>query len=175
MPEAYYDRYFPALKRLGFTRTSEAEYYNCIAYAAGDIERRWWPDQFPPGSRDYWPLPLTNPPDERVETFIAEFATQGYVPCENARHEPGYEKVAYYAEGETVRHAAKQHEDGAWRSKLGPDEDIEHTLEGLEGWFYGRVVAILRRPIPRTEQIASPPIGMLRRLIALLVMRFRKG
>lgn len=145
MPAEYYDHYFPALKGRG-RQTSDPEYYNCIAYAADDLQRKWWPDSFPPGSRDYWPLPVNNPPDERIEIFLEGFATLGYLPCEDGKFVPGFEKVAFYADGGIVRHAAKQQPDGTWRSKLGPDEDIEHPLDGLEGWFYGYVAAYLKRP-----------------------------
>jgi len=34
---------------------------------------------------------------------------------------------------------------GFWSSKIGKSVDIEHTLEGLEGSFYGQVAIIMRR------------------------------
>jgi hypothetical protein len=55
----------------------------------------------------------------------------------------GFERTsepAYY------RHAALQQDDGTWKSKLAGDEDIKHTLAGLEGPAYGRVIGFLRRP-----------------------------
>lgn len=155
MPDEYYDRYFPNLKKLGYKRTSEPEYYNCIAYAASDTIRKWWPDNFPPGSKDYWPLPVSDAPDESIESFLAGFATIGYSKCHNGSYEAGYEKVSFYAVGKEVRHAARQMHDGTWRSKLGPDEDIEHTLEGLEGWFYGNIVAFAKRPIQGYVPVAK--------------------
>jgi hypothetical protein len=45
-----------------------------------------------------------------------------------------------------VTHAARQLPSGAWTSKLGDWEDIEHNaLSGLESSFYGRVSIILKR------------------------------
>lgn len=146
MPEEYYDRHFPNLKREGFRRTSEPAYYNCIAYAVGDLQRKWWPGEYHPDwSDDYWPDGVLQ--QETLPAFLMAFATVGYEPCADGGLEPGFEKIAIYAhESGVVRHAAKQQEDGVWRSKLGEDEDIEHTLNGLVGPFYGHVVAYLKRP-----------------------------
>src|SRR5947209_19920089 len=106
MPDAYYDQHFPNLRRLGFSRTSEPDCYNCVAYAAGDTRRFWWPGDYPPRSRDYWPLGVPNEPT--MEAFIQAFATIGYAPCGSGEFEPGYEKVAIYAQGDEVRHTATQ-------------------------------------------------------------------
>jgi hypothetical protein len=45
-------------------------------------------------------------------------------------------------------HAARQLRSGAWTSKLGISEDVEHELRALEGEIYGVVALILTRPIP---------------------------
>ena len=48
-------------------------------------------------------------------------------------------------------HAALQLESGAWTSKLGDFEDIEHvTVDAVNGPLYGRPVAFLSRR--RTER-----------------------
>src|SRR5713226_420960 len=52
--------------------------YQCIAWAACDTARRWWPIGTPPIT--YWPP--TVPAEETVECFIQAFATLGYLPCE---------------------------------------------------------------------------------------------
>jgi hypothetical protein len=45
------------------------------------------------------------------------------------------------------KHAARSLPNGAWTSKLGDDEDIEHsTLAVLEGREYGRAKVFLKRP-----------------------------
>ena len=78
------------------------------------------------------------------------------MPCADGTLEAGFEKVALYASASgNVTHAARQMPSGAWTSKLGVMEDIEHaTLSGLEDDGtqpdgYGRVVQFLTRPLPR--------------------------
>ena len=82
---------------------------------------------------------------ERWRFSSQALATEHFEPCLDGSREEGFEKIAIYALGAEVRHAARQEEDGTWRSKLGEDEDIEHTLDGLAGPLYGKVVAFLRR------------------------------
>ena len=120
--------------------------YNCIAWAAGDEENVWWP-----GGK-YWPSGIR--PEESVPAFVAAFATLGYVPCDSADFEPGFGKIALYVnERNSVTHAARQLPDGRWTSKLGPQWDINHLLEGVCGLSpaYGRVAQILKRARPPQE------------------------
>jgi hypothetical protein len=160
MPEEYYDRDFPNLKKLGFRRTSDPAYYNCLAYAVGDLQRRWWPGEYHPfWSDDYWPAGAPN--EETLAAFILALATVQYVPCPDGIREEGVEKIAIYAlENGIIKHVALQQVDGTWRSKLGPHEDIEHTLEGLAGPCYGKVAAYLKRPRKPAAQAMSqtPPL-----------------
>jgi hypothetical protein len=117
--------------------------YNCIGWAAGDNQHWWWP-----GGR-YWPTGLRA--DDSIPAFVAAFAAQGYEPSDSAALETGFEKIALYVdERERVTHAARQLPDGCWTSKLGPQWDINHTLEGVCGQppAYGRVAQILRRLLP---------------------------
>ena len=145
MPEEFYDKEFPNLAREGWQRTSEPANYNCIAFAAGDVTRFWWPNLFyPEPADDFWPHGV--PHEETVEAFVQAFATCGYVVCEDGCLEPGFEKVAIYALGEMPRHAALQQVNGKWRSKLGPHEDIETTMDGLLGPCYGNAAQFLKRP-----------------------------
>ena len=96
-------------------------------------------------SPDYWPKGAPN--DESLEAFTQALASVGYTPCADGNHEAGFEKKAtLYALGSEIKHAALQQEDGSWKSKLGGDEDIRHTLAGLEGPVYGKVVAFFERP-----------------------------
>ena len=141
---------FPQLLASRYAVTSEADFlYNCIAWAAGPENTQTWWDPFAIGHGYYWPANL--PRNAEVDTFIKLYALEGgYSPCETAELEPGFEKVAIYADhnGE-VTHAARQTEDGGWTSKLGEWEDIAHkTLEALCGDepAYGRVAKILKRP-----------------------------
>lgn len=121
--------------------------YQCIAWAACDTTRRWWP--VPP---DYWPP--NAPIDDTVACFVKAFATLGYEPCDSAAFEFGYQKVAIYADNDmTATHMARQHFFGrGWLSKIGDLEDILHReLRDVEGdpdptvESYGRVVQILKR------------------------------
>jgi hypothetical protein len=116
--------------------------YNCIAWAAGDNERWWWPGIHP---HVYWPPGF--PRVETIENFIDVFATLGYEICDNGDLEPDFEKVVLYADSfGKPTHMARQLESGAWTSKLGPNHDIEHkTPDTITGPLYGEAVKILRR------------------------------
>jgi hypothetical protein len=117
------EQFFPHLRTETYAVTSpkDAE-YNCIAWAAWDTERWWWP-----APDYYWPPGL--PVEETLETFIQVFAMSGFMPCEGAELEPGFEKIALYADNSgKPTHAARQLDNGRWTNKLGVLEDIEHTL-----------------------------------------------
>ncbi len=174
MPESYYDEYFPKLKSLGFRRTSEPAYYNCIAFAVRDYNRAWWPNEYPPKSGDYWPKGV--PIEPTIAAFAAAFSTVGFVICRTRKHQRGKEKIALDALNNEVTHTARQMADGTWRSKLGPDEDIEHTLEGLEGPFYGVVVAYFARKIDFQAHTSRPHGRFFRWLYGLVdyLLRTRK-
>jgi hypothetical protein len=64
----------------------------------------------------------------------------------NPPFEADFDRVAIYALIGAPKHAAKQINARTWSSKIGNNIDIEHTLRGLEGPFYGNVVKILKRP-----------------------------
>jgi hypothetical protein len=133
---------FPGLIQHPFTQTSQpTTKYNCIAWAAGDVTRKWWPRL----KGFYWPRNI--PQTETVGAFTEAFALLGYSPCPDGSMESGYEKIAIYAIGATVKHAARQLPSGAWTSKLGNEDDITHALAGLHGHQYGQVVQFLRRHV----------------------------
>jgi hypothetical protein len=135
---------FPKLQSAIYARTSPpTQDYNCIAWAAGDDQRWWWPDLV--GYR-YWPPGL--PRQETVGAFQAAFATLGYSICNDDLLEPGFEKIAIFADDHGPQHAARQLPTGGWTSKLGELDDIEHELRDLEGNEYGLVIAFMKRPIP---------------------------
>jgi hypothetical protein len=119
--------------------------YNCLAFAAGETHRWWWPED-PLVKGVYWPPGV--PLKETVEAFVAAFATLGYVQCHGPELEQGFEKLALYALANGFpTHAARQLPDGWWTSKLGFLDVIEHaTLEALEGDAYGKAVKFLKRP-----------------------------
>jgi hypothetical protein len=136
---------FPLLT--SYTETSPAaQRYNCIAWAADNDSRWWWPDAANIG---YWPPTIQR--EETVAAFIAAYGLLGYVQCGDGALEAGFEKVALYVirvgTDMVPTHAARQLADGRWTSKLGNCEDIEHdTLEALSGPRYGAPIYFLRRP-----------------------------
>jgi hypothetical protein len=96
--------------------------------------------------RTYWPADV--PRERTVAAFRQLFATFGYDECVGDGLEPGFEKVALFANAlGKPTHAARQRPDGRWTSKLGESEDIEHRLRDLEGDVYGVVVPVIRRPL----------------------------
>lgn len=135
---------FPRLCTTPFRVTSPADpAYNCIAWAAGSAGDWWWP--LDDSGKTYWPEQA--PRARTLDAFRAAFISLGYASCPEESPEPGFEKVAIFADaagGPT--HAARQVPTGRWTSKLGQAEDIEHDLHALEGDVYGTVALLLKRP-----------------------------
>lgn len=129
-------------QRRNWRHTSDAtDQYNCIAFAADDNTRRWWPVD-----GRYWPPGF--PRVATLENFVATFSKWlGYKPCTSEECEPGKEKIAIFVDAAGIpTHAAKQLEgDGWWKSKLGDNVDIEHELRAVEGRAYGKVRLIMSR------------------------------
>ena len=125
--------------------------YNCIAWAAGKTNQPWWPTDAIKGY--FWPpgLPKEQIDEETVENFVNAFKTEGYEVCADGGIEVGVEKVAIYADANRrPLHAARSLGKGVWTSKIGDEEDIEHsTLEALSGKMYGIPMAYLQRPTPQ--------------------------
>ncbi len=135
------ERAFPNLRGSGYVITSpQDKNYNCIAWAAGDTSRHWWPTPF-----SYWPPGVAR---ELTQTAFEEaFRRLQYEPCADGGIEDRFEKVALYAnQSGAPTHMARQLESGAWTSKLGPSEDIRHNSVGaVEGSIYGSVARYFRR------------------------------
>lgn len=144
MSRAHIQSSFPRLKQSTYFITSRATpNYNCIAWAADDDTQYWWPDSM---SLYYWPKGIDRTED--LDAFSSAFATLGYEPCDAANQEEGFEKIAIFADARgKPLHAARQLPNGAWTSKLGSAEDIQHALFTLEGKSYGMVQRFMRRPI----------------------------
>ena len=134
-------RAFPNLASEGFDIVGEpAPRYNCIAYAAGDTSKWWWPDGV-----NYWPPwgTLTN----RIESLKEAFSGLGYEPCDDSTAEVDYQKVALYEIQGEMTHAALQMPSGRWRSKMGRGPVIEHSNpESLSDGIYGEPTIFMRRP-----------------------------
>ncbi len=128
----------PGLKGAAYSLTSKRDkQYNCIAWAAGDGERWWWPHE-----DAYWPPGV--PREETLEAFVELFRALGYETCDDDAVEPSFEKVAIFASDRGPEHAARQR-GGVWTSKIGFLEDIVHTVEALQGESYGQVVRFMKR------------------------------
>src|SRR6266851_5450282 len=101
---------FPALTPFNFRISSDADdSYNCIAWAAGDGVR-WWE---PSGKRrHHWPLPT---PAYSIANYVKAYESKGFEICPSADAEPGYVKIAIYADAQgEVKHAARLMPDGWW-------------------------------------------------------------
>lgn len=133
LPEArdWVRREFPDIADHHFSVSSDPDPYNCIAWAAEDKTRWWWP-----AFGKYWPPPPV-PFADTVPAFVAAFATLNYQACAfDPSVEPRYDKVVIYAtSNKEVKHMARQ-QNGvwSWTSKLGPGYDIGHKeLSDIEG------------------------------------------
>jgi hypothetical protein len=141
---------FPTLWLHPLTVTSPASSeYNCIAYAAGRPDTRWWPEE-----NSWWPpeLPLI----DTMDNFLAAFTLLRYESCDNGDLEDGFEKICFYAVEGDPQHAARQRPSGEWTSKLGEDVDIVHTLAGLAGDTYGNSAVFMKRAILTASGSPSP-------------------
>jgi hypothetical protein len=137
---------FPNLVPTGYQPTSDYEpAYNCIAWAANDTMRWWWPVRNVKGH--YWPTSL--PLDNELATFIRLYEIEaGYKVCDSGALEEGFEKIAIFVGGNgKATHAARQLSDGKWTSKMGRDHDICHSVvEGVSGAIYGSAAQFMKRP-----------------------------
>lgn len=136
----------PFLTDANCIKTSEQDtIYNCIAWAAGEVHRWWWPDPF---RISYWPR--SAPRSETIDAFIAAYSTVGFSVCNNGALEDGIEKIALFAKSSRglmiPTHAARQLTSGKWTSKMGPLEDVIHDLpDDPRGPIYGVVVCYMAR------------------------------
>jgi len=138
---------FPNLVKTGYKITGPQDpTYNCIAWAANETDRWWWPNPL-----YYWPSGI--PRVESLEAFVRAFGTIGFRVCKDAVLESGFEKTAIYADAKGIpTHAARQLPNDKWTSKLGGLEDIEHTeTSGLEESEYGAVAVMMRRQVATTS------------------------
>jgi hypothetical protein len=115
--------------------------YNCIAHALGKNDQ-WWE----PAEGYQWPPPEIAPHDYKLTSLIEVYRSEGFDLCANPSQEPGFDKIALYADEYEYTHAAVMLENGKWSSKLGQGQDIEHeTLDVVEGPNYGRAVKFMKR------------------------------
>jgi len=131
---------FPRLPQPPELTSDASPLYNCVAWAAGEDYRWWWPV---PGR--YWPADA--PRQETEAAFERAFELQGYAACDDESLVEGFEKVALYSSSGSPSHAVRQLPSGAWTSKNGASNDIavRHPNE-LAGPIYGSVFRIMVRP-----------------------------
>lgn len=125
--------------------------YNCIAWAASEDFRWWWPD---PQGFAYWPDGA--PREVTLPAFIAAYQTLGYEVCVGPLLESGMEKIAIYGvpsfDGTiSPTHASRQLSSGMWTSKMGAHEDISHIdAHHVNGPLYGQVACYMSRPVHKS-------------------------
>lgn len=127
-------------------------FYNCIAWADEVNDKCFWPflpedpedfdDEFEE-EEIYWPKEL--PLDDSIDNFIRFFSLRGYELADSLSWENGCIKIALFVKDGKCTHAARLLSDGSWTSKLGPLNDVRHSLQALEGDFYGTVRCIMQR------------------------------
>lgn len=145
MSRAWLEREFPFLTHRNFDITSPKDgNYNCIAFAAGESDRNWWPTDL---GGYYWPPGV--PMEPTVEVFKVAFEQLGYQETTDLTHVPGVEKVALFVKHGKPTHMARQLDDGRWTSKLGTEVDISHReasdVGGEAGRGYGEIELIMKR------------------------------
>src|SRR5260370_20433968 len=97
-----------------------------------------------PTPRPHWPAGVAR--EVTISAFLTAFLTLGYTVCADESIEPGFEKLAIFADSAGIpTHAARQLSTGRWTSKLGQVEDMEHDLRALEGHLYGAVAVLLKQ------------------------------
>lgn len=141
------EEYLPGLRHTNWKEKSPEDlHYNCIAFAVAAIHSyKWWE---PSGLRiHYWPPGIIK--DYSLESYTEVYKLHGYELCDNEDLEEGYEKVVIFVDSLGLpSHAARQVASGAWVSKIGEYEDIEHdSLQVLKGpENYGTIARRLKRP-----------------------------
>jgi hypothetical protein len=140
-------RHCPRLRRTLYRVTSSpADEYNCFAWAAGEIHRRWDPTRRRT-ERNYWPVDSRS---TALEDAVAAFEAVGFRRVDDSQPTAGHQTIMLYVSDGHITHAARLLENGCWTSKLGTDIDIEHdTLDALAGGLYGEPAVMLDRPAQR--------------------------
>lgn len=143
-PEAELLELCPKLKTSPYRiRGHITDRYNCIAWAAGDRTRWWWPNAAP---RAYWPPGV--PGNTTLDAFIGAFASIGFKTCDRPSSGLFFENIAIYVKNSEVQHAARQRINGRWSSKLGKFLLVDHDLDAVSGYDkgeYGDIAQFMRR------------------------------
>lgn len=127
MPKSFINKLWPNLSPSNYElKSNPTPDYNCVAWANGVNTE---PIDL---SLDEDGEPLIYP-DLSSLPYIEYFQKEGFVLCEDADFEEGFEKIALYENHKgSFEHVARQLGKDLWTSKLGEWEDIQHTsLEAL--------------------------------------------
>jgi hypothetical protein len=127
-------------------KSPETDAYNCVAFAANIQDIWWWPDTM---EQYYWPENV--PREDTLTAFVAAFGTLGYRPTDGGGFEPDVTRIALFSrDGKHTTHVCREVGDGLWVSKLGRAEDVEHGLESLDDYDYGKIHTFLACPRGRS-------------------------
>lgn len=113
------DQGFPQLINVAAKQTSLFDpYYNCIAYAFGDLTEWWWPTGLALGGHDangmYWPIASDN--RTKMQAFLDWFQHDGWTQTPSDVFVPQMRRVARYARQGQPTHAARQIGPDLWSS-----------------------------------------------------------
>jgi hypothetical protein len=133
---------FPKLTKKSHLVTSDRDpRQNCIAFAAGVKNKKYWPIFHPDFA---WISGI--PRVETVEAFVRFYETFGYVETGDGEYAEGFEKIAIYTNrGGKPTHASLQIGPDKWASKLGNSYDIEHATNAVSEGLYGAIVKFMAR------------------------------
>jgi hypothetical protein len=133
---------FPKLMKKNHEVTSNFDpRYNCIAFAADILDKKYWPNWLPDFA---WPQNI--PRSETLDAFIAFYGQFGYLGPSDATYDAAKDKVAIFLDKNgKPTHAAKQISPNRWASKLGNSFDIQHQRDAVSGGLYGQIAYYLER------------------------------
>lgn len=116
--------------------------YNCIAWSLEVKDLWYWPGPHP---KQYWPNDI--PREVTVEAFVELYRKHDFEICDDGSFDKGFLKIALFVKDGAPTHAARQLGNDSWTSKLGPNIDVRHTIEAMEGGKYGDVHLYMEKKI----------------------------
>ncbi len=130
-------------EEINFIFTSKQTWdYNCVMWAL-HIDHIW--KDFGYSDDGYLN------PDQTTTPYINFYKENGFVICENALLEDGFEKICIFSNRGNFSHVSRQLADGRWASKMGNYEDIEHSaVTDVGGVGYGNPEFYMKRPFQKS-------------------------
>jgi hypothetical protein len=135
---------YPELAGNYIPRSEPNPAYNCAAFVVG-VEDEWWEAGL------VWPDDLEK--DDTIAVYVQLYERYGFEVCPDGTFEAGHEKIALYGFDEEMpdgtveifEHAAIQVGEGQWKSKMGADDDIEHSRPEVVAKYNWRVMRYMKR------------------------------